>query len=235
MLHVTALVECGESGNVDGIGVDASFLQPTGICSEGNTLIAIDSGNNSVRLVTSLQPLIKYLSVIQKMYKTFSIHPEIISRGSSDDLQKGIEDLSEISLFLNEMNLQAKSLLKLNTNCLQGPHGVLATKTIVSVTILIQLLHHLQDIVKCHTTLKNKVNLKSQLTLVNENLHNILQLKTETPTVLDCSRNFMKGVIETIKKQTLCGFHYFTPKQNFYEQQRFLKFEELSGTLNKKR
>ena len=74
-------------------------------------------------------------------------------------------------LFLNEMNLQAKSLLKLNTNCLQGPHGVLATKTIVSVTILIQLLHHLQDIVKCHTTLKNKVNLKSQLTLVNENLH----------------------------------------------------------------
>ena len=63
----------------------------------------------------------------------------------------------------------------------------------------------------------------------------ILQLKTETPTVLDCSRNFMKGVIETIKKQTLCGFHYFTPKQNFYEQQRFLKFEELSERLNKKR
>jgi hypothetical protein len=43
MLHVTALVECGESGNVDGVGVDASFLQPTGICSEGNILIAIDS------------------------------------------------------------------------------------------------------------------------------------------------------------------------------------------------
>ena len=100
MLHVTALVECGESGNVDGVGVDASFLQPTGICSEGNTLIAIDSGNNSVRLVTSLQPLIKYLSVIQKMYKTFSIHPEIISRGSSDDFQKGIEYLIEILLVL---------------------------------------------------------------------------------------------------------------------------------------
>ena len=109
MLHVTALVGCGESRNVDGVGADASFLQPTGICSVGNTLIAIDSGNKSVRLVTSLQPLIKYLSVIQKMYKTFSIHPEIIGRGSSDDLQKGIEYLSEISIFLNEMNLQAVS------------------------------------------------------------------------------------------------------------------------------
>lgn len=137
------------------IGADASFLQPTGNCSEGNTLIVIDSGNKSVRLVTSLQQLIKYLSVtrIQKMYKTFSIHPEVIGRGSSDDLQKGIEYLSEISIFLNEMNLQAKFLLKLNTNCPQGPHGVPATKTIDSVTILIQLLHHLQDIVKCHTTL----------------------------------------------------------------------------------
>ena len=103
-----------------------------------------------------------------------------------------------------------------------------------SVTILIQLLHHLQDIVKCHTTLQNKVNLKSQLTLVNENLHSILRLKTETPTVLDCSRDFMKGVIETIKKQTLCGFHYFTSKQNFYEQQRFLKFEELPNIKQEK-
>ena len=35
------------SGQFDGLRVEASFGQPTGICSEGNTLLVIDSGNKS--------------------------------------------------------------------------------------------------------------------------------------------------------------------------------------------
>ena len=112
------------------------------------------------------------------------------------------------------MCAKAKELQNLKINSLQGPHGTPTTKTIQSVSMLDQLLHHVENIVrKLAPKEEYSINLKSLLTLGNEHLHSVLRLKTETPTVLDCSRDFMKGVSESMKKQTLCGFHYFTSQK----------------------
>lgn len=52
----------------------------------------------------------------------------------------------------------------------------------------------------------------SVLNLVNENLHGILRLRVEAPTVQNCARDFIRGVLELIKRRTLFGFRYFTSK-----------------------
>ncbi|CAC5406350.1 unnamed protein product [Mytilus coruscus] len=57
-----------------------------------------------------------------------------------------------------------------------------------------------------------KVDINSALMLVNEQLHSMLRLKTETPSVLDCARDFLRGVVECVKRVSLCGYHYFTSK-----------------------
>ena len=59
---------------------------------------------------------------------------------------------------------------------------------------------------------------------MNENLHSILRLRVEPPTVLDCARDFIRGILELIKKRTLCGFHYFTSKKT-------TEYEIPGGTL----
>ena len=42
-ISVTTLAGNGYHGNEDGLGCDSNFAQPTGICHEGNTIIAVDS------------------------------------------------------------------------------------------------------------------------------------------------------------------------------------------------
>ena len=46
---------------------------------------------------------------------------------------------------------------------------------------------------------------------------------------MDCARDFIRGVLELIKKRTLCGFHYFTSKKSSeYEIPRgILLFQNL--------
>ncbi|CAC5362409.1 unnamed protein product [Mytilus coruscus] len=63
-----------------------------------------------------------------------------------------------------------------------------------------------------------KVDINSALTLVNEQLHSMLRLKTETPSVLDCARDFLRGVVECVKRISLCGYHYFTSKKTSGER-----------------
>ena len=113
------------------------------------------------------------------------------------------------------MSSQAKTLLNLSLSSLQGPHGVPASKTLKSVEILHDMLTEILDILnKVNPAFVPKLEVNSVLTLMNENLHSILRLRVETPSVLDCARDFIRGVLELIKKRTLCGFHYFTSKKS---------------------
>ena len=78
-----------------------------------------------------------------------------------------------------------------------------------SVPMFDPLLKHVYFLVKrLAIKAQNSVNLKSLLTLETGHLHCVLRLKTETPTVLDCSKDFKKGVSETMEKQAIHGFHY---------------------------
>ena len=70
-VSIVVLAGSGEAGKVDGLGAESSFLQPTGICSEGNTVLTVDSGNKAVRLLTSLKAICRYLEVIKDLYLAF--------------------------------------------------------------------------------------------------------------------------------------------------------------------
>ncbi|VDH94736.1 Hypothetical predicted protein [Mytilus galloprovincialis] len=41
----------------------------------------------------------------------------------------------------------------------------------------------------------------------------MLRLTTETPSGLDCARDFLRGVVECVKRVSLCEYHYFTSKK----------------------
>jgi len=108
---------------------------------------------------------------------------------------------------------------------LQGPHGVPASKTLKSIEILHGMLMEILDTLNTiNLDFVSKLDVNSVLTLMNENLHSILRLRVEAPTVLDCERDFISGVLELIKRRTLCGFRYFTSKKT-------TEYEIPRGTL----
>lgn len=49
---VTTLAGSGEMGDLDGLGIAASFNKPSGIFSDSTNLYIADSGNNKIRMVT---------------------------------------------------------------------------------------------------------------------------------------------------------------------------------------
>ncbi|CAC5423651.1 unnamed protein product [Mytilus coruscus] len=100
----------GEEGNEDGLGKDCQFSQPSGICTEGNTLFVVDSGSKNIRLVTSLSPMHKYLSVLRDIYKSFSVHTEILGSGHSDDIRMSISKLKDVESFFENCTSEAKTL-----------------------------------------------------------------------------------------------------------------------------
>ncbi|CAC5379486.1 unnamed protein product [Mytilus coruscus] len=100
----------GEEGHEDGLGKYCQFSQPSGICTEGNTVFVIDSGSKNIRLVTSLSAMHKYLSVLRDIYKSFSVHTEILGSGHSDDIRMSISKLKDVESFFENSTSEAKTL-----------------------------------------------------------------------------------------------------------------------------
>ena len=110
-----------------------------------------------------------------------------------------------------EFFFKAKTHLNLNITDLQGPHGVPTSKTVKSIKILNGMLVELLETVNIiNPNFVSKMVIRSVLTPVNENLHSILRLRVDTPSVVNCARDFVRWVLELVKKRALCGFHYFT-------------------------
>ena len=65
----------GKEGNSNGKGAQATFAQPMGICLEHEKNIFItDAQTGSVKLITSIKGIVKYLSHLALLYKAFSVH-----------------------------------------------------------------------------------------------------------------------------------------------------------------
>ena len=140
------------------------------------------------------------MKYLQNLFKAFSVHETILGDSHSDDIKHSISTFG-----------QAKTHLNFNITDLQGLHGVPASKTVKSIQILNGMLVELLETVnRINPNFVSKMDIRSVLTLVNENLHSILRLRVDTPSVLDCARDCIRGVLELVKKRTLCGFHYFT-------------------------
>ena len=72
--EINIVVGTGQAGSMDGSKGTASFIQPTGICSEGNSLFVVGSSSAQLKLVTSMQPMKEILNYLSVLLKTFGVH-----------------------------------------------------------------------------------------------------------------------------------------------------------------
>lgn len=136
---------------------------------------------------------------------------DILGIGSKVDIHSAISALNEGEKYFKALTTSVCKLLNVKSVS-TGPQGVPASKTIASVGMLREFLIRLRDTFQIYNSrYMEDFNTSSVLTLANENLHSLLRLGTDTPTVLDCARHCCRATHEIIKKQ--CHTNFTTSQQ----------------------
>ena len=175
--RVSILAGTGKEGTGKGNAKFASFMQPSGLCSELDcNLILCDSQLGEVSIITGLEGTGEFLSSIGKMYRSFGIHKKHTSlvplpadkyeanlKSVADYIKSSVDEVKEVS----------------GKNTTNGPDGTVSSKTTSSVQMVSDGVHKLNNNIQ----LVNgdfSVDLESCMTGQIESLHSTHHHKHET-------------------------------------------------------
>ena len=142
----------GKEGNANGKGDKATFAQPMGICVELDKNIFItDAQTGSVKLITSIKGIVKYLGHLGLLNKAFSVHMkhQTVPKRS---LPQAIELLEELDSYLGTTT--EKALSHSNDDSTGKPSGsreTISNQTKLSVNMILNGLKDLKALVKEHS------------------------------------------------------------------------------------
>ena len=125
---VTEIAGSGSDSSQDGSSKSASFLQPTAICIEGNTMYVCDTAVGRVCVISPTSSLSSYLEQNDVICKTFGIHlrgtpPEVMN------ITQALDKLRGVSSWLSSWERQTRESLG-RTGAVQGPQGIASSKSI---------------------------------------------------------------------------------------------------------
>lgn len=166
---VSVIAGCGQEGIANGSSRNATFLQPTGVCVEQGTLFVTNSVNGSVRLITQTSAMCKFLGQIQLPYRTFGVHLKG-SPAEHHSLDEVIKALEGISQFWTRSLADIQSYTE-KRRVVQGPEGIISSKTIASNKIMLRSAKELKKTINyISPEFVNHVKPSSMLTIAVEDL-----------------------------------------------------------------
>ena len=167
---VDTIIGNGTSGTEDGLISVGRVSYPTAIIAEHGTLFFVDTSSKSVRLVTRVSALIKYIRIMEDIYRAFYIHSDILGNAELPSMSEAEQRMEKAEKMLTQMLQNAKAKFKVS-GVMQGPQGTPAEKTVTSVTFIKDFLHRLQTRFseECPRLLE-VTDVRTCLTLVNKNI-----------------------------------------------------------------
>ena len=221
--EVKYVVGSGRDETRDGCQESASFVQPTGLCSEGDSIYVTDTGAGALKLITPTKPLAKFLENVSVLYSSHGIHCPTPSVDSC------ISSLEKATAYFEKAVEDAKSNSG-GRKTVEGPHGVPSSKTIRSVRMTLEALKKIKkDISAVNPLYVARIQPKSLVTLIVEHFNSKMREVYEVPTVIQFAYQFPEAVEETVKRITKCGFSYFTNRESYYEvPENMVSFETMA-------
>lgn len=140
---VDTIIGNGTSGTEDGLIGVGRVSHPMGIIAEHGTIFFVDTSSKSVRLVTKVSALIKYIRIMEDIYRVFYIHSDFLGNAELPSLSEAEQRLQRAEKMLTQMLQNAKTKFKVS-GVMLGPQGTPAEKTFTSVTFIKNFLHRLQ-------------------------------------------------------------------------------------------
>lgn len=195
-------------------GSKAQFAQPTGICTDQETIYIVDTASARVRMITGVNGLLTYLEHLNIFCDSFGLHKKK-HKPSIYSLHEAIERNKTVYNFDQKCIQDVKNILKKDI-CTQGPEGTISSVVIEDEKRILQSLNDLQAL---QDKLKLKCTVKSLLTLVVENTFAEMRAgDKDMPLQLDFDYRFSRAVKERLKRQCATRFDYFTSHNSYYPQ-----------------
>ena len=199
----------------DGFSSNAAHAQCGPIYISRNTLTVADLASLSIRLVTSVNSLLKYHKTINRLFQAFSIHSGKAGYRETMDTTSMISNLQDLSTVYNEMLQEIRDIHQNQSLKPNGPHGSLPYITIKMFNDLTQNVINLIDTIKSNRQ-QYPINPNSLLSLPCEHHFSTMRSRYQMPTLLQYCEQLNDVVNESLKRLTISSYHYFTHKDSFY-------------------
>ena len=140
-------VDSGAANYIVGSGIDspedgcektASFVQPTGICAEGETIFLTDTGAAAVKIISPTEPLAEFLNHNSMLYTSHGIHSD-----RHPSLPEAISLMEKAVSYFEKAITAARAKLDGRTT-VEGPHGVPSSKTISGTRMTLEALKRIK-------------------------------------------------------------------------------------------
>ena len=187
------------SGAADGIVSSSRFHSPHGISSFGLSLVVCDSGNNSVRMITSAAPLKRIGETFYPYCKLFNLdHYRGKARFS---FIEGLNIIGTIVRFLLEW--ESCNFERTNRRATQGPDQIIPYSTRRSFVLIHESLislHNLFVELGIKESFEKHFNYTSIVTLGIENFFSLMRAEDSMPTQVSYANRRAKCTREMEKK-----------------------------------
>ena len=206
----------------DGCDKTAAFVQPTGLCIEGDSLYLTDTGAGALKLISPTKPIANFLKHVRLLYTSHGIHSPPASLATATRLLDDATSYFETAVEEAKLNAGGRRTV-------EGPHGVPSSKTVASIRMTLEALRCIEkELTTVNPAYIEHVNPKSLVTLIVEHFTSKMREVYEVHTVIQYSHQFPVTVEETVRRTTNCGFNYFTNRRSYYDvPENMVSFEEL--------
>ena len=179
-----------------------------------NVVYVCDVDANRVSILTTMKETAKYLRSVGILYEAFSVH----AKGKKYQLQtlrSALDMAGHCQTFLQEMEttIRSTSTRKLPEK-LNGTHGFVASKTAVSVDIIVSGLRRLDRILLEFDY--TDINLLACLTIDVDHFPAATHFKNQTMSMQQYCMQFGDSLKESIKKITSWSANYYTGAPSYY-------------------
>ena len=82
-----------------------------------------------------MKGLLKCCQVLNRIYTTYDIHPDITNRTGARNFPDAIKMMSAVTEEVNQAVVEALELQQLTIKCPKGPHGVISSETTKSLNM----------------------------------------------------------------------------------------------------
>lgn len=219
---VVYVVGSGKEETSDGYQETISFVQPTGLCSEGRSLYVADTGAGALKLITKPRPMARLLESVSALYTSHGIHSPATS------IEDCVASLNKTTAYFETAIKEAKESSG-GRKTVEGPHRVRSSKTVQRVRMTVEALKNIKkNVLSVNSAYVSHIQPKSLVSLIVEHFNSKMREIYEVPTVLQYTYQFPDAVQETVKRVTNCGFSYFTSRGSYYEvPEGMVAFDEM--------
>ena len=131
------MIGSGKETPCDGCQKTASFVQPTCICAEGNSLYITDTGAGALKLISPTGAIANFLQQVRTLYSLHGIHSSPVPISTAIRLMEGATQCFEAAITKAKTSAGGRATV-------EGPHGAPSSKTVGSIRMTLEALKSIE-------------------------------------------------------------------------------------------